>query len=141
MWSSKWKTTEFPIEAIQVRHLPSSSTSPSELKVIDSFLTLDPHPCPEIIYWAADSRQLVIAQPDRVSLGVRSRRGRSDDDVACEGGPAEIVQAWQIFIVWSTAQCALFLHSLLRDEVSLMIMLDLRVLSVVPWESVQRCQW
>jgi hypothetical protein len=29
-------------------------------------MALDPHPCPEIIYWAADSKQLVIAQPDRV---------------------------------------------------------------------------
>jgi hypothetical protein len=31
-------------------------------------MALDPHPCPEIIYWAADSKQLVIAQPDRVCL-------------------------------------------------------------------------
>jgi len=34
--------------------------------LINSFMALDPHPCPDIIYWAADSKQLVIAQPDRV---------------------------------------------------------------------------
>lgn len=31
-----------------------------------SFMALDPHPCPEVIYWAADSKQLVVAQPERV---------------------------------------------------------------------------
>jgi len=36
--------------------------------LIGRFMALDPHPSPEIIYWAADSKQLVIAQPDRVCL-------------------------------------------------------------------------
>ena len=39
----------------------------------NSFLALDPHPCPEVIYWASDSKQLVIAQPDRVSYLSGSR--------------------------------------------------------------------
>ncbi|ORY27733.1 hypothetical protein BCR39DRAFT_599265 [Naematelia encephala] len=41
------------------------------LQKLYEFLSLDPHPCPEVIYWASDSRQLVIAQPDRVSHGIK----------------------------------------------------------------------
>ncbi|KAK8846874.1 hypothetical protein IAR55_005964 [Kwoniella newhampshirensis] len=39
---------------------------PNFLQKLYEFLNLDPHPCPNIIYWAADSFQLVIAQPDRL---------------------------------------------------------------------------
>lgn len=47
--------------------------------LINSFMALDPHPCPDIIYWAADSKQLVIAQPDRVRMpNIRSLGARAN---------------------------------------------------------------
>ena len=41
-----------------------------------SFMALEPHPCPDVIYWAADSKQLVIAQPERVSTMRKAEDGR-----------------------------------------------------------------
>ena len=55
------------------------------------FMALEPHPCPEIIYWAADSKQLVIAQPERVCdflLLVNE-----PDYLACERDPPSSFQA------------------------------------------------
>ncbi|WWD22186.1 hypothetical protein CI109_106677 [Kwoniella shandongensis] len=43
-----------------------NTKQPNFLQKLYEFLNLNPHPCPDIIYWAADSRQLVIAQPDRL---------------------------------------------------------------------------
>jgi len=44
----------------------SASLRGAAISLTLRFMALEPHPCPEIIYWAADSKQLVIAQPDRV---------------------------------------------------------------------------
>jgi hypothetical protein len=54
-------------------------------------MALEPHPCPEMIYWAADSKQLVIAQPDRVCLSVAL--AIEADGSACKGDSAASVQA------------------------------------------------
>ncbi|CAD6585258.1 MAG: hypothetical protein TREMPRED_004084, partial [Tremellales sp. Tagirdzhanova-0007] len=48
------------------------------LQKLYRFLALDPHPCPEVIYWAADSRQLVIAQPNRLVKEVLPRLFKHD---------------------------------------------------------------
>ncbi|WVQ75711.1 hypothetical protein IAR50_005341 [Cryptococcus sp. DSM 104548] len=39
---------------------------PNFLQKLYAFLALSPHPCPEIIYWASDSKQLVLAHPERL---------------------------------------------------------------------------
>ncbi|WVN87421.1 uncharacterized protein L203_102601 [Cryptococcus depauperatus CBS 7841] len=39
---------------------------PNFLQKLYAFLSLNPHPCPDVIYWASDSKQLVIAQPDKL---------------------------------------------------------------------------
>ncbi len=49
-------------ELVLIKSLNSACFDP-----FHSFLALEPHPCPEVMYWASDQRQLVIAQPDRVS--------------------------------------------------------------------------
>ncbi|KAL7419400.1 hypothetical protein Q5752_006238 [Cryptotrichosporon argae] len=52
--------------------------TPNFLQKLYDFINLDPHPCPEIIYWATDSRQLVIAQPDRLAKEVLPRLFKHD---------------------------------------------------------------
>ncbi|RSH83817.1 hypothetical protein EHS25_005432 [Saitozyma podzolica] len=51
---------------------------PNFLQKLYDFLALEPHPCPDVIYWAADSKQLVIAQPDRLVKEVLPRLFKHD---------------------------------------------------------------
>ena len=51
-------------------------------------MALDPHPCPDVIYWAADSKQLVIAQPERVSHPLVRDQERTLTNVARQRGPS-----------------------------------------------------
>ncbi|WVW78650.1 hypothetical protein I302_100610 [Kwoniella bestiolae CBS 10118] len=54
------------------------SKPPNFLQKLFDFLSLEPHPCPEIIYWASDSKQLVIAQPDRLAKEVLPKLFKHD---------------------------------------------------------------
>jgi hypothetical protein len=51
--------------------IPSSSPVTQNVGLQYSFLALHPHPYPDVIYWAADSKQLVIARPDKVNTRVK----------------------------------------------------------------------
>ncbi|ODN79253.1 hypothetical protein L202_03268 [Cryptococcus amylolentus CBS 6039] len=51
---------------------------PNFLQKLYAFLALSPHPCPEVIYWASDSRQLVIAHPDRLAKEVLPKLFKHD---------------------------------------------------------------
>ncbi|WVR04497.1 hypothetical protein IAU60_001501 [Kwoniella sp. DSM 27419] len=48
------------------------------LQKLYDFLALDPHPFPDVIYWASDSKQLVIAQPDRLAKEVLPKLFKHD---------------------------------------------------------------
>ncbi|WVQ69061.1 uncharacterized protein L199_007273 [Kwoniella botswanensis] len=54
------------------------SKPPNFLQKLYDFLSLEPHPCPDIIYWASDSKQLVIAQPDRLAKEVLPKLFKHD---------------------------------------------------------------
>ncbi|WWD00386.1 hypothetical protein V866_007298 [Kwoniella sp. B9012] len=54
------------------------SKPPNFLQKLYDFLSLDPHPCPDIIYWASDSKQLVIAQPDRLAKEILPKLFKHD---------------------------------------------------------------
>ncbi|WWC87115.1 uncharacterized protein L201_002001 [Kwoniella dendrophila CBS 6074] len=54
------------------------SKPPNFLQKLYDFLSLEPHPCPEIMYWATDSRQLVIAQPDKLAKEVLPKLYKHD---------------------------------------------------------------
>ncbi|WRT64940.1 uncharacterized protein IL334_001880 [Kwoniella shivajii] len=54
------------------------SKPPNFLQKLYDFLSLDPHPCPDIIYWASDSKQLVIAQPDKLAKEVLPKLFKHD---------------------------------------------------------------
>ncbi|OCF37476.1 hypothetical protein I316_00600 [Kwoniella heveanensis BCC8398] len=58
--------------------MQADSKPPNFLQKLYDFLALDPHPCPEVIYWAADSRQLVIAQPERLAKEILPRLFKHD---------------------------------------------------------------
>ncbi|KAK4684838.1 hypothetical protein P7C73_g5324, partial [Tremellales sp. Uapishka_1] len=58
--------------------LPQLRAGRSRYITTSRFLAMDPHPCPEIMYWANDSRQLVIAQPDRLAKEVLPRLFKHD---------------------------------------------------------------
>ncbi|KAI9635380.1 HSF-type DNA-binding-domain-containing protein [Dioszegia hungarica] len=51
---------------------------PNFLQKLFDFLALDPHPCPDVIYWAADSKQLVIARPDELAKTVLPKLFKHD---------------------------------------------------------------
>lgn len=69
-----------------------------------SFLALDPHPCPEVIYWAVDSKQLVIAQPERVCCPLVLTSQPRLTRIAGAGSVAKIVQARQDCIIWQAIE-------------------------------------
>ncbi|EIW68827.1 hypothetical protein TREMEDRAFT_63292 [Tremella mesenterica DSM 1558] len=47
-------------------YMSVTGKQPNFLQKLYEFLSLEPHPCPDVIYWASDSKQLVIANPDRL---------------------------------------------------------------------------
>ncbi|WWC59431.1 uncharacterized protein I303_101987 [Kwoniella dejecticola CBS 10117] len=54
------------------------SKPPNFLQKLYDFLSLDPHPCPESMYWASDSKQLVIAQPEKLAKEVLPKLFKHD---------------------------------------------------------------
>ncbi|WWC67764.1 uncharacterized protein I206_101676 [Kwoniella pini CBS 10737] len=54
------------------------SKPPNFLQKLFDFLSLDPHPYPDIMYWGSDSKQLVIAQPDKLAEEVLPKLFKHD---------------------------------------------------------------
>ncbi|WVQ97903.1 hypothetical protein IAU59_005020 [Kwoniella sp. CBS 9459] len=59
-------------------HHQGGSKPANFLQKLYDFLAIDPHPCPEVIYWASDSKQLVIAQPGRLAKEILPRLFKHD---------------------------------------------------------------
>ncbi|WVF69852.1 hypothetical protein IAT40_004633 [Kwoniella sp. CBS 6097] len=66
------------LNAVSTQAAHGGSKPPNFLQKLYDFLALDPHPCPEIMYWASDSRQLVIAQPDRLAKEILPKLFKHD---------------------------------------------------------------